>query len=200
MSEMFSRNVPDSFNILKEVTVGIAGCGGIGSNVATSLTRSGIGSLVIADMDMVEITNLNRQHYFQDDIGKIKVDALSTHLSNINPEVKIIKHFGKITAHNYLELFHDVDILVEAFDLAGEKKWLIEGWMKNKPNIPIIAGSGLSGIGSTARIKIQKSGILTICGDQESDMSQGLIASRVILVANMIAHEVISEILKDKLK
>ncbi|OFZ22657.1 MAG: hypothetical protein A2202_01140 [Bdellovibrionales bacterium RIFOXYA1_FULL_36_14] len=198
MSEMFSRNVPDSFNILKEVTVGIAGCGGIGSNVATSLTRSGVGSLIIADMDLVEITNLNRQHYFQDDIGKTKVDALSTHLHNINPDLKIITHFGKVTRRNYLDLFKNVDILIEAFDLAEEKKWLIEGWMKNNPTLPIIGGSGLSGTGKTELLKVQRSGQLTLCGDQESDMSEGLIAPRVIMVANMMAYETIFQILKDR--
>jgi len=198
MSEMFSRNVPDSFDVLKEITIGIAGCGGIGSNVATSLARCGVGSLIIADMDQVEITNLNRQYYFQDDIGKTKVDALRTHLLNINPDLKIITHFGKVTRRNYLDLFKNVDILIEAFDLADEKKWLIEGWMKNQPTIPIIGGSGLSGLGRTQMLKVQKSGQLTLCGDQESDMSEGLIAPRVIMVANMMANEAITQILKDQ--
>ena len=58
---------------LAAATVGIAGAGGLGSNCALHLVRSGVGRLVIADFDVVNDSNLNRQFYFRDQIGRKKV-------------------------------------------------------------------------------------------------------------------------------
>ncbi len=49
---------------LKNKTVGIAGCGGLGSNCAVALARVGVGKLIIADFDIIEESNLNRQYFF----------------------------------------------------------------------------------------------------------------------------------------
>ena len=87
--KLFERNVPGTLEILQKSTVGIAGCGGLGSNAAVSLVRAGIGKLILADHDVVEESNLNRQYYFQSDIGKKKVEALTYHLKAINPEIKL---------------------------------------------------------------------------------------------------------------
>ena len=54
---------------MSKFRVGIAGAGGLGSNCAVALARSGVGTLVIADFDIIEAANLNRQYYFTDQIG-----------------------------------------------------------------------------------------------------------------------------------
>ena len=74
---------------LRDSSVGIAGAGGLGSNVAVSLARSGIGRLVIVDFDSVEECNLNRQYYFRDQIDMVKVEALKENINRIDESIKV---------------------------------------------------------------------------------------------------------------
>lgn len=185
--ELFARNVSGSTEVLKEKTVAIAGCGGLGSNVAITLTRAGIGRLYLADFDVVEISNLNRQAYFRSDIGKPKVHALANYLKNINPNVKLHLYEKALDDSNITEFFKDADLLIEAFDLAEKKHWLIDRWCRMFSK-PVVGASGLAGIGGFEKLKIEKSANIYICGDQVSDMSAGLCSARVAIVANMQAN------------
>lgn len=196
IEDIFERNVPGTRRILSKRTVAIAGCGGLGSNVAVALARAGIGKLIITDPDVIELSNLNRQYYFVKDVGKKKTDALSSHLLSINPGLKVESHFIELTRENVCHLFKKADLLIEAFDKAESKAWLIETWCTHFPNKPIICGSGLSGYGSTNKLTVQRSGNIVICGDFETDMSMGLISSRVAIVANMQANEAIEILVK----
>ncbi len=196
MSKIFERNVPGSTERLQKAAVGIAGCGGLGSNAAVSLVRAGVGTLIIADSDRVEESNLNRQHFFQDDIGKKKVDALAFHLRAINPEVVIKTYDLELTPADISEVFKEADLLIEAFDRAESKQWLIESWSRAFPGKAIICASGLSGLGRTETLKVHRAGNIYFCGDGESDMSMGLCSARVAIVANMEANtaiEILSE-------
>jgi sulfur carrier protein ThiS adenylyltransferase len=195
--DIFIRNVPGTAEILEKVTIGIAGCGGLGSNVAVSLTRSGVGNLILADFDVVELSNINRQHFFLQDVGKKKVNALSKYLKKINPDINIKKHFSTVTPENVEKLFGKADLLIEAFDRAERKHWLIQTWCKDFPQKPVISGNGLSGYGHTDKLKVTKAGNVYFCGDCESDMTMGLCAPRVAIVANMEANVAI-ELLVNK--
>ena len=110
--KLFERNVPGTLEILQKSTVGIAGCGGLGSNAAVSLVRAGIGKLIIADHDVVEESNLNRQYYFQPDIGKKKVEVLTCHLKAINHEIGIETIDNQISASDISQIFKNADILM----------------------------------------------------------------------------------------
>ncbi len=195
---IFERNVQDSTEVLQKSVIAIAGCGGLGSNAAISLVRAGIGKLIIADSDVVEESNLNRQYFFQADIGKNKVEALASHLRAVNPVVELEIHNTKLTFENVPKLFKDADILIEAFDVAESKQWLIETWCRAYPEKPIIVASGLSGIGSFDSLKIIHSGNLYFCGDGETDMSIGLCSARVAIVANMQANLAIEILVSSK--
>lgn len=199
MTDIFSRNVPGTTEILQKSSIGIAGCGGLGSNAAVSLVRAGAGNLILADYDTVEKSNLNRQFFFQSDIGKKKVEALSFHLKAINPDVKLITHTYEITPRNVAELFGSSDLLIEAFDRAERKKWLIEAWCRAFPDKPVICGNGLSGMGRFEDLKVVNIGNIYFCGDGKSDMTMGLSSARVAIVANMEANTAI-EILINKEK
>jgi sulfur carrier protein ThiS adenylyltransferase len=198
MKEQFSRNVPGTVEVLQKATVGIAGCGGLGSNAAVSLTRAGIGHLILADYDFVELSNLNRQYYFQADVGKPKTRVLAGHLKNINPEIRLTLHQVRLTVRNLTRLFAQADLLIEAFDRADAKQWLVETWMTGFPDRPVIIGSGLSGLGRTGELRVERSGILYVCGDQHSGDELGLAAPRVAIVANMQANTALSLLLKKK--
>jgi sulfur carrier protein ThiS adenylyltransferase len=197
-NKIFERNVPGTHEILRNATVGISGCGGLGSNAAVALTRAGIGKLIIADHDVVEESNLNRQHFYQSDIGKKKVEALAYYLKSINPEIGIVLIDRQIIASDIPRIFKDADILIEAFDRAEAKAWLIESWCTAFPKRPIVCASGLSGVGRTEDLKIQNTGTIYIVGDGETDMSMGLCSARVAVVANMQANIAIELLVNNK--
>ncbi len=185
---IFERNVPGTTEKLQKTTIGIAGCGGLGSNAAVALVRAGIGRLILVDHDIVEASNLNRQHYFQADIGKPKVEALAAHLRAINPDVELALEDIELTPQVIASIFVDADLLVEAFDRAERKHWLIQAWCLAFPDRPVVAASGVSGCGNTGAMRVHSSGNIHVCGDEESDMSMGLCAARVMMAASMQAN------------
>ena len=121
---MISRHTPYVYEKLKKGRVAIAGAGGLGSNVALSLTRIGVGFIKIIDFDVVEPSNLNRQQYYVKHIGMKKVHAIKEILKEVNPFVNIEAIDKKIEKENIEELFKDVDIIVEAFDNQNIKQCL----------------------------------------------------------------------------
>ncbi len=184
---------------LKNYTVGIAGAGGLGSNCAVALARVGIGKIIIADFDVVNESNLNRQYFFRDQLGKKKVDALKENILRINPDAEIITHDIKLNAQNSVGIYKDCDVLVEAFDLAEMKKMLIETCLSEMPDKPMVLGLGMAGFGDSNAIKFRQSENLYICGDEKTEISETNppLAPRVGMVANMQANTVL-EILLNK--
>ena len=98
------RHSPEKQKLLSEGHVAVAGLGGLGSNVAYALARIGVGHLHLIDFDVVDITNLNRQQYFIDQIGMYKTDALKSLLERINPYLDIRTDTVKVTEENLQEL------------------------------------------------------------------------------------------------
>jgi sulfur carrier protein ThiS adenylyltransferase len=183
---------------LGKFRVGIAGAGGLGSNCAAALARCGIGTIVIADFDLVETSNLNRQYYFNDQVGMAKTDAIRENLYRINPSINLEVHNIKLTSASIPLIFAGCDVIVEAFDQASEKEMLIETVQERMPDIPLIVGSGMAGWGKTDLLKCKKvDDHLYICGDQSSEVSEELpcIAPRVGIVSGMQANLVIEILL-----
>jgi sulfur carrier protein ThiS adenylyltransferase len=178
--------------------VGIAGCGGLGSNCAVALARVGVGTLIIADFDVVSKSNLNRQYYFTDQIGIRKSMALAENIRRINPDVSIISHDLRLTPENIPVIFAGCDVVVEAFDLADQKEMIIETILNGMPAMPLVIGLGMAGWGMNDTIHCRKADNLYVCGDEISEISLELppIAPRVGMVANMQAN-VVLEILLD---
>ncbi len=190
------------WNKLGSARVAIAGLGGLGSNVAISLARMGVGHLHIIDFDKVDITNLNRQQYFLKHIGMKKTDALYEELMEINPYLEIKKECVKVSEENIKNLFENDDIICEAFDLPEAKSMLINGVFENYSNKIIVSGSGMAGYGRSNEIRTRKvAKNFYICGDDYSDIKDGfgLMSARVAICA---AHEanLIAEIIIDGIK
>ena len=101
---------------LRAAKVAVAGLGGLGSNIAVMLARSGIGKLLLVDFDVVDVTNLNRQMYFIPQLGKPKTEALTELLVQINPYTEYETVCIKVTPENVKELFSEYPIVCEAFD------------------------------------------------------------------------------------
>ena len=186
-------------DVLKHYTVGIAGAGGLGSNVAMALTRIGIGKLVIADFDVVSESNLNRQFYFHDQIGHKKVQVLKENLLRINSKIDVEIHDIKLNKNNILKVFSGVDVMVEAFDKADMKEMIIEIFQSEKPQIPLVVGNGMAGWGNSNTLNVQQFGNLYVCGDNHSEIDDELppIAPRVGICAFMQAN-VVATILLNK--
>jgi len=182
---------------LKDKTVGIAGAGGLGSNCAVALARSGVGKLIAVDFDVVEISNLNRQYFFYDQIGQRKVLALRENLKRINPEVEVEVHHHKLDSDDIKRIYSGCDVIVEAFDLASMKQMIIETVLGEMPEMPIVAGSGMAGWGDSESIKVTRLGKLVVCGDMNKEVSpeHPPLAPRVGIVSNMMANQVLEILL-----
>jgi sulfur carrier protein ThiS adenylyltransferase len=179
---------------LGKFRVGIAGAGGLGSNCAVALARSGVGTLIIADFDIIEAPNLNRQYYFTDQIGQMKTIALKENISRINPDVFVIAHQKRLDRFNIPEIFSGCNIIVEAFDSSDMKEMLIETVQTRMPGIPLIIGSGMAGWGNSELIRYRKiDNTLYVCGDESTEVSEDIppMAPRVGMVASMQANIVI---------
>jgi len=190
------QNITDH---LRRFRVGIAGAGGLGSNCAVALARTGIGTLVIADYDVVEKGNLNRQYYFLKQTGLPKTEALKENISLINKDVSVITHNVLITSGNIPEIFEKCDVIVEALDSKEMKEMLIETVQKKMPGLPIIVGSGLAGWGNCESIKCRKiDDTLYVCGDETTEVSDEMppLAPRVGIVANLQADTVLEILMK----
>jgi sulfur carrier protein ThiS adenylyltransferase len=191
-NQFFSSNPPDVTEQLRKKRVFIAGAGGLGSNVAISLVRAGVTDLTIADFDRVEPSNLNRQQYFRDQVGMLKVDALTENLLRINPDLKIKTVCEKITPLNCKVIISaSAEIIFECFDSAEAKAMITGFCMKKRPGIPVIAVSGLAGTGKCGTIKVRKGPAnLWIVGDLKTEMNSGngTISSRVAYAAALQAH------------
>lgn len=198
MINIFTANPGGMTEKLSRSVVAVAGCGGIGSNAAVSLVRAGIGKLIIADMDIIEASNLNRQYYFADEIGNKKVFTLKLRLNSINSDCEVVAHHKELVREDVKALFASADILIEAFDKAESKQWLIEEWSSLFPDKPVISGNGLSGYGDFGRIGIRKTGNIYFCGDGSSSAETGLSSARVAIVSNIQADLAIELLMKIK--
>jgi sulfur carrier protein ThiS adenylyltransferase len=198
--KFFSKRDLQILSILQSSTVGIAGAGGLGSNAAVSLARAGLGRLIIADHDRVELSDLNRQYYFLEQVGKPKVEALIENLKRINPFSQYQVHAVRIEPGNVAAIFGTADVLVEALDEAEMKQMLVNTWLTLFPQKPIIVASGLAGIGKNARLHTRKMGNLYVCGDEETECEECIspMAPRVAVVANMQANLALELLVKMK--
>lgn len=194
------RHSPETQALLNQGNVAIAGLGGLGSNIAYSLARIGVGHLHLIDFDKVDVTNLNRQQYFMEHIGMYKTDALKSLLLKINPYLDIRTDCVKVTEENLVDLFKDNDIICEAFDVPEAKALLVNGILEHFPEKYLVSGSGMAGYESSNLIHTRKvTEHFYLCGDETSEVSygHGLMAPRVAICAaheaNMVTRLILGE-------
>ena len=186
---LIARHGQELHDRFSSATAAICGLGGLGSNIAIALARAGIGRLILVDFDRVDITNLHRQQYKAEQIGKYKTEALAANLLEISPYTEVKGVTEKVTEDNFLELLEGADIVCEAFDNAEAKAMLVNGVLQKLPECYLVAASGMAGMGSPNRIETRRiTDRFYLCGDGVSDVEEtiGLVAPRVMLCA---AHQ-----------
>jgi len=184
---------------LSKFRVGIAGAGGLGSNCAVCLARAGVGTLVVADFDIVEPSNLSRQYYFMDQTGRPKVLSLKENINRINEVTEVIPFQVELNSDNIQEIFNGCHLIIEAFDRAVMKAMLIETLQLTMPGVPVIVGSGLAGWGKSDDLKCRKiDDSLYICGDGTLETTEELppLAPRVAVVAAIQANLALELLMK----
>lgn len=186
-----SRNSPELNLALSKAVIGVAGLGGLGSNIAISLARVGVKKLVLADFDVVEPSNLNRQQYFVRHIGMQKTQALKELINDVNPFVEVETHDIFLDEKNVASVFGECEILCEAFDNVAGKAMILNEAGASLKDKKIIGASGMAGYFSSNIIKtIKFAKNVYLCGDltNEAKIGQGLMAPRVAVCANHQAN------------
>lgn len=167
----------------------VCGLGGLGSNIAVMLARAGVGRLHLIDFDRVDMSNLNRQQYFVEQLGRLKTEALPETLRHINPWCQVTARTLKIAQGDIPGLFDGFDVICEAFDKPEAKAMLVRGALEHYPETPLVSGVGMAGLGSANLIRTRRVGRnLYLCGDGVSEVADGLplISARVAVCA---AHQ-----------
>jgi len=195
---MVARHTPGVHRAARQATVGIMGLGGLGSPVAIALARVGVGRLILADFDVVEPSNLNRQQYFIDQIGMKKTEALKQNLGRINPYVRVETVDQCLTEENIPEIFKDVDVLAECFDNPIMKAAALRAARLCMEGVFFVGASGLAGFGENNKITTRKlfPGAYLV-GDFETaaGVGEGLMAPRVGIAAHHQANQILRLIL-----
>ncbi len=195
---MCSRHTPHVFEKVNSAKVAIAGLGGLGSNVAINLARTGVGHLHLIDFDIVEPSNLNRQQYKIKHLGMYKTEALKNEIEDINPFIEVIVDTIKVTEENISSLFLDDDIICEAFDNPKNKAMLVNTLIEKLPSKKIVSASGMAGYESSNTIKTKKiTNNFYLCGDNTTDakIGRGLMSPRVSICAGHEANMILRLIL-----
>jgi len=196
---LYSRHTPGVQDKIKDSVIGIMGLGGLGSVVAMSLARIGVGQLLLADYDVVEPSNLNRQQYFIDQVGLKKTEALKTNLARINPYVEVAIFDGELTEENIPMIFKDVEVLAECLDGAPMKAKAMRAALTELPGTGYVGASGLAGFGDNNVIKTKKiRDRVYVVGDHEAEarQGQGLMAPRVGIAAHHQANQILRLLLE----
>lgn len=164
--------------------IGIAGIGGIGSNVARHLVQGGVTTLKVVDHDRVEPTNLNRQFYTLSQVGELKTESLKHNLQEIAAQVVVECVQRKLGPGDCTELFADCDIVVEGFDDRKMKKQLVEELAG--VNKIVVSASGIAG--DAMAITTRRVGCCHVVGDFVSDQEDNtLFPPKVAMVAATMA-------------
>lgn len=183
----------ERLSYLQNVIVGIAGAGGLGSNCAMHLVRSGFKRFLLVDFDEVDASNLNRQCFCLSQVGQPKIEALADNIRMVNPDAEIEVLSQRLSRENMLPTFARCDVVVEALDDPQYKKELVEEFLPTKRLI--VTASGIGGIGTADAIvtrKVREN--LYMIGDMETECSldEPPMAPKVIVAAAKQADVVLN--------
>jgi molybdopterin-synthase adenylyltransferase len=181
---------------LRSAKVCVVGAGGIGNPVITQLVAMGVGKLRIVDRDVIEVTNLHRQHlYTDDDIGRVKVEAAAERLRKLNPGIEIEPVPTSVTKFTAEGIIKGFDIVIDALDSVDARYALNDACIKH--NIPLVYAGAIGVTGSVSTILPNNSACLRCMFPElkEEEMpacsTEGVHPSVLYLVAGIQVSEAI---------
>jgi len=181
---------------MRSAKVCVVGAGGIGNPVITQLVAMGVGKLRIVDRDVIEVTNLHRQHLYTDeDIGRVKVEAAADRLYKLNPGVEIEPVPTSVTKYTAESIVKGFDVIVDALDSVDARYALNDACIKH--NIPLIYAGAIGVTGSVSTILPNKSACLRCLFPElnEDEMpacsTEGVHPSILYLVAGIQVSEAV---------
>ena len=182
---------PEQLREIQSKKIGLGGAGGLGSNVALTLTRCGFKNFEIIDADRVDYSNLNRQQYFLDEVGGMKTETLRRRLLAVNPDCAVRLFPVSWTPAGGGRYFNGCDFVVEAFDRAESKHAFVSFYQKRAP--VVVSGVGMAGLTEKQPLKVKKLGNVYLVGDFTTDTGQGHppLAPRVTACAAMMAEVIL---------
>ena len=182
---------PEQLATIQSKKIAIGGAGGLGSNVAMMLVRTGFKNLEILDQDVIDASNLNRQQFFTNEIGLPKVEVTKKRLLDINPDAEITIHQLQWNETNADKFFKGADFIVEAFDVMDWKFRFMEYYRTRYP--VVVSGVGMAGLLEKKPMTVKKMGNVYICGDRTTNSHEGHppMAPRVTMCAAMMAEIVL---------
>ena len=193
----YSRQIPlfgeEGQEKLRKAKVGVAGCGGLGTTLLTNLASAGVGTLVIADVDVPDVSNLNRQFVYREGETEHKAELLKTWLTSVNPEIKVVTFCSTLNEENIDDVFRDCDILVDCLDRISTRKILSRCAVRTgKP----LVHAGVTGFTGQLTVVIPgKTPDLEQIYDKVSDAPAGTVipsvGSMVSTIASLEATQVI---------
>lgn len=177
--------------LIQSKKIAIGGAGGLGSNCAMMLVRTGFNNLEILDQDVIDASNLNRQQFFYNEIGLPKVEVTKKRLLDINPDAKIVIHQLQWNETNADQFFKGADFIVEAFDVMDWKFRFMDYYRTRFP--VVVSGVGMAGLLEKRPMTVKKMGNVYICGDRTTNSHEGHppMAPRVTQCAGMMAEVVL---------
>ena len=182
---------------LVDATVLIVGMGGLGCPAAMYLSAAGVGHLIIADDDTVEITNLQRQiAHEQSNLGESKVSSAETTLKGLNPDVRITQINNRLEGDLLEKVVVSADVVVDASDNFNTRFAVNQSCLKNKK--PLVSGAAIRMEGQVAVFDSENPEspcyqcLYSECGDDDASCSQnGVMAPLVGIIGSVQAMETI---------
>ena len=182
---------------LVDATVLIVGMGGLGCPAAMYLSAAGVGHLIIADDDTVEITNLQRQiAHEQSNLGESKVSSAETTLKGLNPDVRITQINNRLEGDLLEKVVVSADVVVDASDNFSTRFAVNQSCLKNKK--PLVSGAAIRMEGQVAVFDSENPEspcyqcLYSECDDDDASCSQnGVMAPLVGIIGSVQAMETI---------
>jgi sulfur carrier protein ThiS adenylyltransferase len=181
---------------IQAIKIGIGGAGGLGSNCSMCLTRCGFKYFEIIDHDIVEASNLNRQAYELEDLGKPKVGVLRQHLLRVNPDLNLTTRQTRWDSLQGNDFFQQCDFIIEAFDQAPIKYEFVN-FYHEKTGV-VVSGNGMAGLRNNKQMIRRQLGNIILIGDGSTSIADGHppMAPRVTQCAAMMAEAVLEATLE----
>jgi len=182
--------------MLLDSSVLIVGMGGLGSPAAMYLASAGVGHLILADFDKVEISNLQRQIiHGTDDIGRDKVDSAYDRLKQLNPDITITRFKQKLDDTTLDDLVPQVDLVVDGCDNFDTRFAVNRACVKHHK--PLVSGAAIRFEGQVSVFLNDGNGPCYHClykegGEEEYRCSEnGVLAPVTGLIGSLQAIEAI---------